>query len=164
MLIVTIIGFLITIISIYLVGYMNRVESDYIFPFDDTIGINNVPIVSFIHNNKTVNFIIDSGSSNSIININAIQDFEHKLLKTKNDSHVSGIDGNRIKTTLTYIELTKDNHTFSDIFQIMPIPGIDNINKRCEGSIVIHGIIGNTFLKKYQFLIDYKYLKASSNG
>lgn len=159
--IVIIIGFIITICSIYLVGYLNKEKPNYSFSFEDTLDVHKVPIVSFEHNGKTVNFIIDSGASQSLINTKSIKQFDYKLIENASSS-VYGVDGNRVKAALAHVELTKEKHKFKEVFQIMSIPGLDNMNQKSD--IEIHGILGSSFLKRYQFLINYKHLRATTNG
>lgn len=158
---ITIIGFIVTILSIYLVGYLNREKPDYVFSFEDTMGIHKIPIVSFEHKGNIVNFVIDSGASHSIINTNSLQIFDYKPIENAS-AKVYGIDGNRIQTSMAHVELTKKDHKFTDVFQIMPVPALDRIKVK-EG-LEVHGILGSKFLKKYQFLINYKHLKATTNG
>ena len=155
--IIIIIGFLITIFSIYYARYIEIGKPDYVFTFENTMGTYKVPIVSFNHNGKTVNFIIDSGSTHSIINSSSLDVFDYAQLENTQGS-VFGIDGNKISTDLVTVIINKNNKDFSDVFQVLPIPGIDKLNKT-EG-IEVHGLLGSTFLKKYKFHIDYKRLEA----
>jgi hypothetical protein len=159
--VITLVGFAVTILSIYLVGYLNRPKPDYVFSFEDTMGIHKVPVVSFEHNGQTVNFIIDSGAAHSVLNISSIDSFKGELLENTGGA-VYGIDGNLVNTRLARIEIMKNGHTFQDIFQILAIPGIDKMN--AQNGIEVHGILGSTFLKKYQFIINYKHLRAYTNG
>ena len=159
--VITLIGFAITIFSIYLVGYLNREKPDYVFSFEDTMGAHKVPIVSFEHKGKVVNFVIDSGASHSIINTSSIDKFEYTLLENAGGK-VYGIDGNAVQTRLANIEITKNGHVFRDIFQVLSVPGLDKINKK--NGVEVHGILGSEFLKRYQFLINYKHLRAYTNG
>ena len=158
---ITITGFIVTILSIFLAGYLNREKPDYVFSFEDTMGVHKIPIVSFEHEGKVVNFVIDSGASHSIINTSSLQIFDYKPIENAS-AKVYGIDGNRIQTTMARVELTKNSHTFMDVFQIMPVPALDRMNEK-EG-LEVHGILGSKFLKKYQFLINYKHLEATTNG
>ena len=158
--VVTLIGFAITIFSIYLVGWLNRAKPDYVFSFEDTMGVHKIPIVSFEHNGKIVNFVIDSGASHSVINVSSIDEFQYKLLESAGG--VYGIDGKMVQTRLASIELTKNGHVFQDIFQVLPVPGLDKIKEK--ENLEVHGILGSQFLKKYQFLINYKHLRAYTNG
>lgn len=159
--VITLVGFAITIFSIYLVGHLNRVKPDYVFSFKDTMDTHKIPIVSFEHDGKIVNFVIDSGASHSIINTSSIGEFRYKLLENAGGK-VYGIDGNTVKTRLASVELTKNGHVFQDIFQVMPVPGLDSIKEK--ENLEVYGILGSQFLKKYQFLINYKHLKAYTNG
>lgn len=142
-------------------GYLNREKPNYVFSFEDTMDIHKIPIVSFEHKGNIVNFVIDSGASHSIINTNSLQTFDYKPIENAS-AKVYGIDGNRIQTTMAHVELIKNNYKFIDVFQIMPVPALD-IMKTKKG-LEVHGILGSRFLKKYQFLINYKHLKATTNG
>lgn len=159
--VIIILGFAITIFSIYYVRYIEWKKPDYVFSFEDTMGTRKVPVVSFRHNNETVNFIIDSGASHSIINYSSIDKFNYTLIEDTNGT-VYGLDGNKIQTKIVSVEITKNGHVFNDLFQVLPVPGIDKVNST-EG-IEIHGLLGSEFLKKYQFLINFKSLKAYTNG
>jgi hypothetical protein len=159
--VITLVGFAVTIFSIYLVGYLNRPKPDYVFSFEDTMGIHKVPVVSFEHDGQIVNFIIDSGASHSILNISSIDTFDGELLENAGGK-VYGIDGNSVNTRLAKVEITKNGHAFQDVFQILAVPGIDKMN--AQNGVEVHGILGSTFLKRYQFVINYKYLKAYTNG
>lgn len=159
--VITLVGFAVTIFSIYLVGYLSRQKPDYVFSFEDTMGTHRVPVVSFEHNGQTVNFIIDSGATHSVINISSVDKFEGELLENA-EGTMYGIDGNIVNTRLANVEITKNGHAFQDVFQILPIPGIDMMS--AQNGIEVHGILGSSFLKKYQFIINYKHLKAFTNG
>lgn len=152
-----ILGFIITILCIFYSRYIDIEKPDYVFTFENTMGTYKVPIVSFKHNGKTVNFIIDSGATHSIINSSSINEFDCANMENMKGS-VFGIDGNKIETNLVNVTITKDNYEFNDIFQVLPIPGIDKLNDTED--ITVHGLLGSTFLKKYKFHIDYKRLEA----
>ena len=114
-----------------------------------------VPVISFENNNQTFHFIIDSGASHSIININSIQNFTFKEKDGK--SHVYGVDGNKIDSRSITVELTKKNYCFINDFQVLPVGGFENIKNKY--GVEISGLIGNDFLSKYEFIMDFKNLK-----
>lgn len=159
---IILIGFLVTIICIFVAGYIYKEKYGYMFSFEDTIGIVKVPVVSFEHNGKTVNFIIDSGASHSIIDSACIDEFEYKPIESANSTSVRGINGDKVKTALAYVELTSEGHTFSDVFQVCPVPTLKWQEEKY--GIHISGLLGSQFLKKYRFLINYKHLNAYTNG
>ena len=154
---IIILGFIITILCIFYSRYIDIEKPDYVFTFENTMGSYKVPIVSFNHNGKTVNFIIDSGSTHSIINASSLDEFNCYKIDDKQGS-VFGIDGNKITTNLVGVTISKDNHDFHEVFQVLPVPGIDKLNN--TENIKVHGLLGSTFLKRYRFHIDYKRLEA----
>src|SRR5574344_233030 len=143
--VITLVGFAVTIFSIYLVGYLNKPKPDYVFSFEDTMGIHKVPVVSFEHDGQIVNFIIDSGASHSILNISSIDKFDGELLENAGGK-VYGIDGNSVNTRLAKVEITKNGHAFQDVFQILAVPGIDKMN--AQNRVPVQGILGSTSLKR----------------
>lgn len=159
--IIIIIGFIVTITCIFVAGFLYKEKHNYSFSFEDTIGTVKVPVVSFEHKGKVVNFIIDTGASHSIINSDCIEEFDYKQIENAG-SFVRGINGDKVKTALACVELTKEGHTFSDVFQVAPIPTLKWQEEKY--GIHIQGLLGNQFLKKYRFLINYKHLNAYSNG
>ena len=66
-------------------------------------------------------------------------------------------EGNKIDSTIVIVELTKKNYHFINMFQILPVGGFENIKNKY--GIEISGLIGNDFLSKYEFIMDFKNLK-----
>lgn len=130
------------------------------FPFEDTMGSVRLPIVSFEQNGKHFNFIIDSGADASVINTSSLAELDYKELE--GNRFVYGINGEQVQISYIGMRLFYQNHEFIEIFQVMDATGLDNI-KQAHG-IEVAGILGSAFLKRYGFLIDYKKLKAYTNG
>jgi hypothetical protein len=160
MIVVVIIGFILTISCILITTCLVN-KANYTFPFEESMDTVKLPIISFEHKGKIVNFIIDSGSTHSIIEKNYIEEFEY-MTATNAKGYVRGINGEKVETTLARVELVKNGHIFSDVFQVLPVPTL-KIQEQKHG-IKIHGLLGSQFLKKYRFLINYKYLNACTNG
>ena len=148
-----------TIIS-YTVVYLYYKRCRFKFPFKDTMGEVGLPIVSFEHNGKSFNFLIDSGADASVINTSSLVEFDY--IKLEGNRDVYGIDGNPVQVSYVGIKLYSQNHKFVEAFQVLNVPGLDNIEQ--AHNIRVVGILGSAFLKRYGFLIDYKQLKAYTNG
>lgn len=144
----------------FTVVYLYYKRYRFKFPFKDTMGEVGLPIVSFEQNGKSFNFIIDSGADASVINTTSLAKLDY--IKLEGNRYVYGIDGNQVKTSFVGVKLFSQNHKFIEAFQVFNIIGLDNIEK--SHNIEVVGILGSTFLKRYGFLIDYKQLKAYTNG
>lgn len=132
----------------------------FIFSFEDTIDKADLPIVSFTQNGKHFKFLIDSGASISVLNSTSLSELE--CIELGEQQKIYGIDGNNVDVSLVGIKLYSQNHKFVEIFQVCDVPGLDNI-KRDDG-IEVAGILGNSFLKRYRFILDFGKLKAYSDG
>lgn len=152
--IIIIVLILLVIINIYYVKFYKK-KPIIIASFKKAIDLVRVPVISFENNNQTFHFIIDSGASHSIIDINSIQNFIFKEKDGK--SQVYGVDGNKINSRSVIVELTKKNYCFINDFQILPVGGFENIKSKY--GIEISGLIGNDFLSKHEFIMDFKNLK-----
>lgn len=152
MVVLTIISF--TVVCLYYYKYRFK------FPFKDTMGEVGLPIVSFEQNGKSFNFIIDSGADASLINTSSLTNLEYT--KLEGNRYVYGIDGTPVQISYVGIKLFSQNHKFVEAFQVFDAPGLHNIEQ--AHNIEIAGILGSAFLRRYEFLIDYKQLKAYTNG
>ena len=156
--ILTIIGFIITILCVLITRPERKFK--YNFNFEDTINKYNLPIISLEHQGKTYNFIIDTGANQSMINASALNEFKYENINK--DTTVSGLESKRKTCKQIYVEFEKDNHKFSDVFLTLPISNLDKMNKEHNSNIV--GLLGNSFLRRYNFILNYIESEMSSNG
>lgn len=132
----------------------------FIFSFEDTMGKADLPIVSFTQNDKCFKFLIDSGASISVLNSSSLANIECIELGEK--QKIYGIDGNNVDVSLVGVKLYSQNHKFVEVFQVCEVPGLDNIRR--DDGVEVAGILGNSFLKRYSFILDFEKLTAYSNG
>ena len=121
-------------------------------------GINKtqLPVVTFKNNDTEYNFLIDCGSTISLVEEKALKAISHTPLKDVNGS-MYGIDGNVINVSYVKINLEYKDNVFTDAFQVSDIPGFDNIEK--SDGIRLSGILGVSFLQKYKSQLDFDNLK-----
>ena len=156
--ILIIIGFVVTIVCVLITRTERKLK--YKFNFKDTIEKYNLPIVSLEHQGKIYNFIIDTGANQSMINASTLSEFRHEDINK--DTTVSGLESKKKVCKQIYIEFEKEGHRFSDVFLTLPIPNLDKMNKEHNSNIV--GLLGNSFLRRYNCILNYVELEVSSNG
>lgn len=132
----------------------HRVNSLIRLSFADTMGGLNLPIVTLTNNGQTFKFLIDTGATLSVIDSVVLDKLEYLKLDTQGNAY--GIDGNIVKVSYARIELTHENTKFTDEFQIMRLDAFDNLRE--TDNIDLAGILGSTFLNKYNFTIDFNKL------
>lgn len=120
--------------------------------FDESLKLTNMPIVSFKHGKRKINFLVDTGSDFSYIDESIVK---HLKIKDRNNS------GNNIITANGYmetsgniiIELTHDKNKIDGEFTIGNIK--DAMDAAFAPRFIVRGILGSIFLKKYKYMIDY---------
>ena len=156
---------LIVIVAVFVVATLINGIEDYHnrsslvrLSFTDNMGRLNLPIVSLTNNGQSFNFLIDTGATLSVIDSNALDKLAYTKVETTGNAY--GVDGNIVPVEYARIELNHEETKFVDEFQIMRVDAFDNIKE--SDKIEIVGILGSTFLKRYDFTINYKDLIISA--
>lgn len=135
--------------------------------FKETLALTNLPIITFEHNwGKTgnyymkLNFILDTGSTKSIIDSSILSSLKYK--DTDSQFSIHGIEGKSIVAESAVIKLKYDDAIFEEEFQKIDMHKAFNSIKEGTGA-TIHGILGNSFFEKYKYVIDFNKLVAYEN-
>ena len=128
---------------------------------DNSMDAANLPIVTFKAKDKNledvnINFLIDTGANNSVINSGILENYYYK--ESNKTGSIFGMEGNKQEIKYTIMGFSLDGKKYSEEFQIVDMNNaFGNVEK--ENGIAIHGILGNTFLVKYGYIVDFKELK-----
>lgn len=126
--------------------------------FKESMDLVELPIITFYNNGKKLNFLLDTGANNSIINKSVIKDLDYKECTENLDTF--GIDG-EVKSSMPTCTMGvkyKDN-SFEDTFTILNMDSAFRQVKEDSG-VQLHGILGSLFFQKYKYVIDFKSLVA----
>ncbi|MFA6878356.1 MAG: hypothetical protein WCQ76_05600 [Fusobacterium sp.] len=157
---------IIVIVVVYL-GYStfktlkeyNRINKAKI-SFYETYRLTGLPLVSFDNNGKTWNFLLDTGSMDSLIDEQTLEGMNYKVLDQK--AKLFGIEGNDRHVNFCSIDLKYKEQNFDTEFVISDLQSAFKILKD-EYNIQLHGMIGGKFFKKYKYIINFDELIAYSN-
>ena len=158
---IIIILFLITISVIYYIVRETNSKIDSYMSFRESMDLTELPVVTFYQGDTKINFLLDTGSNNSIINEKALKELKikHKNLNIK--TATTGVDGEDVEGYKVEVEFNYKGYFFLYHFQIMNISkAFDSIKK--ETGVTIHGILGNQFFKQYSYILDFEKLVAYS--
>ena len=120
--------------------------------FEEAGKIAGLPLVILQQGERSFCFLIDSGSNRSHISTEFLNDIEVKLHKTR--MQCCGIEGNYEETGLGMAAFEVQGIPVLDAFLISNLKSAFEHTKGICG-IQIHGILGNTFLCRYNGIIDY---------
>lgn len=125
--------------------------------FKESLDLADLPIVTFINNGKKLNFLLDTGASASHINKSILSGLVYTHTNLSMD--IIGMEGNPVSTEFCDIEIEYKGKKFGDTFGVSDLEEAFSSVKQSTG-VQIHGILGNGFFQKYQYVIDFNELVA----
>ena len=103
--------------------------------------------------------LLDTGANISIIDKELSSTINTK--ETPRVSKITGIGGSVKDVAIVDIILQYKNNTFEDGFQVTDMSSTFSAIKNATG-VTIHGIIGNKFMQKYKYILDFDKMIAYS--
>ena len=125
--------------------------------FQAGIDLANIPVVTFYQGDNKYNFLLDTGSSCCHVNKSVLDKLEYKNSNVTNNT--IGIEGNYIQTPCCELILEYKKCKFSDTFNVSDLDSTFAAIKEDTG-VQLHGILGNSFFTKYQYILDYQNMIA----
>lgn len=134
----------------------NKVNS---ISFRESMDLTDLPVVTFRQGRDRFNFLLDTGSSLSVINEKILDYIKHTVLDYKGS--IYGMEGNAKETSFVTIPLWYRDKGYEEEFQVVDMSApFDRVKK--DSGVTIHGILGNSFFVKYKYVLDFKKLVAYS--
>jgi predicted aspartyl protease len=154
---------LITMAVVYLKDFQSKQKT--VMSFKEGLDITELPIVTFYQDNNgkriKLNFLLDTGANLSIIDSRILDGIIYNMSEDK--SNVTGLTGESIETSITNITFKYKDTEYSEDFQIVDMSSaFDNIKQTTGANL--NGIIGNGFMQKYKYVLDFKELVAYSKN
>lgn len=137
-------------------GYKRKITS---MSFKEAMALAELPIVTFKCNDKSVNFILDTGANNSVIHESVAKKLKLKLTGEK--AKLTGINSSIDEVNIADIELFYNNKKYKDKVQIVDLGIVLKQIKKTTG-VTAHGIIGSKFFVNNKYVLDFKDMVAYS--
>ena len=125
--------------------------------FKEALDLVELPIVTFLNKGIKLNFLLDTGSSQSIINESMLPSLDTK--KSEDSMIIVGVEGNKVSSDLCTMKVGYKDQEFAHTFAIKDLDEAFGVVKQ-ESGVQIHGILGSDFLQKYKYVLDFKELIA----
>ena len=159
MILTIIIFFITTIAIVYWITKDTNKRIDSYMSFRESMDLTELPVVTFYQGDKKINFLLDTGSNNSLINAYCGLDIEFN--GTNTESEIYGINGEKIMAKCAKIKFSYKDFKFDYNFQVCDLSNTFEAIKK-ETGVNIHGILGNQFFKEYSYILDFNKLVAYS--
>lgn len=140
------------------IRYYRRENKDYM-SFRESLALSDLPVITFFQNGVKLNFLFDTGANISVINKSMLNSLSYK--ETDRISKISGIGGGLSDIPIVDIEFRYKDNTFVDGFQVVDMSNTFSAIKKSTG-VTIHGMIGNAFMQKYKYVLDFDKMLAYS--
>lgn len=120
--------------------------------FRDSLNLVGLPVVTFYSGHRKLNMLLDTGSSDCILNTAALDSLVYE--EKQYLAPIMGIEGNTtnnkvISTTISYSGL-KFPHEFVVVDMSQAFGDIKK-----ESGVTIHGILGSDFFSRYKYILDF---------
>lgn len=128
--------------------------------FREAMDLVELPVITFYNGGKKFNFLLDTGATISVIDSNVLDNFSHE--KVEATGVLWGMEGNKIDVSYIRAFLGYKDKVYEEDFQVVDMSSAFGEIK-AESGVTLSGILGNSFFKKYQYVIDFNSLIAYSS-
>ena len=138
-------------------------NNTFSFPISYGLTKSGLPLIPIMIGDNALCFIIDTGATLSLLDSSVADRLGDLAVKDDKSSFILGVDGKHIQAEKTATLTFKiDEHSFTHTFVYESL--FDALIKiEMESDIQVHGILGNDFLLKNKWIIDYDKLEIYSS-
>ena len=139
----------------------NKNKSFLSFSFSQGFKSPNIPIATFKQGDKELNFIIDTGSDDNVINRESLKEIEHEMVE--HNGTLAGVGG-VFNVEACNITFQHEGDTFTTKFLIADHlqQAFDDIRR--AHAIPLHGMLGSKFLMQNNIVLDFNNMVAYNKG
>ena len=127
-------------------------------------GLQNIrlPIVSVKIEDNILCFILDTGSTCSLIDRNVVEYFKD-IAKPIGEYFINGIDGTKHKVDVVHLPFIINEKEYQQDFCVKPLhDAFKDIENEC--GLQVHGLLGTDFLMENKCFIDFKEMILNIGG
>lgn len=127
--------------------------------FQNSMDLAELPVVTFRQGDKKINFLLDTGSNNCVIDSNILKSIDHKMLNV--ETNISGLEGNAQKAGVCTIKMFYKDKEYEYPYVIQDMSAAFNSIKK-ETGVTVNGMLGSKFFNEFKYILDFDELIAYS--
>lgn len=149
---IMIILIVICLVALAIVLYKRR-TNDTVMSIKESLDLCDLPVVTMTNNGNKYNFILDTGSSDTHISQSALDTMSK--VQSENTLNVYGFNGNEKANHGYNLRLGYKDREFR--VEAFLSPALDQTFEfvKKDTGVQLHGIVGNKFLAKYGYILDF---------
>lgn len=128
--------------------------------FREAMDLTNLPIITLVVEGNKLNFVLDTGSTSSVIDKTVVQNNKIKYEEVHTTT-LYGIEGNANKVSVGNFKASYKNKEYDFKATIKDMSKPFSVLKKNTG-VNLSGLLGSDFFKKYQYVLDFDSLIAYS--
>lgn len=130
-----------------------------VMSFKESLDLAELPVVTFYQGDRKINFLLDTGSNNCIIDSSFLKNIHHTLVNQK--TNLYGLEGNAQKAGVCVIKMSYKNREYEYPYIVQDMSGAFGAIKK-ETGVTVHGILGSKFFNEFKYVLDFDELIAYS--
>lgn len=141
--------------------FINKIlgKHNNVMSFKAGFDLTDMPVITLYQGDKKFNFLLDTGSTDSIIDSNILKEIDYKVKNTV--SNLFGMEGQTKQVKSCEITLYFGNKGYTYNYLINDMSQAFGQIKDSTG-VNLHGIIGSKFFNKFRYVLDFAELIAYS--
>lgn len=148
----------ILVISYLVYVKVGSTKSNTMMSFRESLDLVGIPIVTFRQGNEKYNFLLDTGSSQSMIHSGYVGKVNSSM-SSDNTADYYGVDGVKKIASRVALELEYKGKKYEHTYLVGDLELVLS-NIKTDYGITMVGILGSDFLEKYKYILDFKELVA----
>ena len=138
-----------------IIGFLlyKQYKKKFNISFKEAMELVELPIITFYNKGQKLNFLLDTGSNDCIIDSSNLSKLE--TVKMQQIKPIFGMEGNIIEGNIYKIGIERQGYLFESTFNALDLNEVFGIIKK-ESGVQIHGILGSNFFQKYKYILDFK--------
>lgn len=131
----------------------------FLYPLSYSLTKVQLPLILVGIKDKYLSFILDTGSTCSLLNSNVVEYFKD-IVEPVGDYYISGIEGTKHKVEMIILPFNFEGQIYKPKFCVKPLlDAFKSIQE--ESGIRVHGLLGTDFLLENKWIIDFKTLAVN---
>lgn len=125
--------------------------------FKESLDLAELPVVTFYQGKQKINFLLDTGSNNCIIDSNFLNSIKHEMLNVK--TNLYGLEGNKQESLMCIIKMSYKDREYEYPYIVQDMSAAFGAIKK-ETGVTINGLLGSKFFNEFKYILDFKELIA----
>ena len=149
---------LLVVMGVYYM-YTLYTKSKDVMSFKQSMELCDLPIVTFYIGNKKLNFVLDTGCVQSMLDVDIIDKYKLDVTYTGELFEVWGANGKCSTDKMGILGLYYNNKKYEEIFVCSSTIKHTFAYMKQNKGVTVHGLLGSNFFNKYKYILDFNKLE-----